>query len=75
MLIYALASASVDALLAPEDLNNPELRQAAYDQGMKTWGSRLFLLVPLATGMIFLGGIGLLFVWVTRLAESTKPTE
>lgn len=45
---------------------------AGFEAARDLWWGRLFWIVPLGTGALFFGVIGLLFVWVTRLAEENR---
>lgn len=63
MLVYALGSMTA---ASPD----PEAVQTA----IKTWWTRLWWIAPLGGGLLFSGGIGLLFLWITRLASDTATT-
>lgn len=56
--VYALGS-----MTAPSD--DPQ----AIGESIKQWWRWLFWIAPLGGGLLFAGGIGLLFLWVTRLAS------
>ncbi len=75
MVVYAVAAASVDATLTPDQLNDPALCEATYQQNLALYRGYFLWTIPLAMGLIFSGVIGLLFTWVTRVTtrDPSRP--
>ncbi|MCA9240303.1 MAG: hypothetical protein KDA37_08895, partial [Planctomycetales bacterium] len=57
--LYGLARATAD----------PDLPPAQVDQVVRDWGQHFAWIMPVGKGLAFFGGIGLLFIWVSSLAE------
>ncbi len=64
--LYAVAAASVDAELAPEQLADEQVRNEFQQQKTKELLDQLFWVFPVCGALGFSGAIGLLFVWVSR---------
>ena len=68
MLVYQLALVSAEAPPPGEGAQLAE-RQQAIEASLQRWRGRFLWIMPVGMGLVFSGGIGLLFVWVTKLAE------